>query len=154
MLTTFEMVTHKVLFPTKVNKVIAWVGEMKRLGKITVHKSGPKYIQFIYMGKKVDLFMTKLPDYGRMLAIRTGPNHFSKAMAKRWSEMGWKGVNGQLFLKSELEKQRQINNGRESGIITFTPAPDFPDESSFFDWLGWPYIEPEKREYLYQEPVK
>jgi len=146
-----EMVTHKQLFPTKVNKVREWIDQSHKRGILNIEKAGPRYIKFYYMGKPVDLFMTKPYDYGRMLAIRTGPAHFSKAMANRWHEMGWKGVNGKLYLMNELWETRLL---KDKSTYEFTTPPPFQTEEDFFKWLGWNYIEPEKRESLYQEPVK
>lgn len=95
-------------------------------------KGGPRYYQFIYYGMQVDLFMTNKKQWGRMLALRTGPADYSKKIAARWKEMGYKGHNGEL-----VRLRRGIKGDRVK--------PEFRTEKEFFDFLGWEYVEPEKR---------
>lgn len=73
--------------------------------------------------------MTDAREFGRMLALRTGPASYSKKMAARWVELGWHGKDGKLFNAS--------GTGERAG--------PFPTEQSFFDFLGWAYIKPEAR---------
>lgn len=110
-----------------VNNVAEWV-QKEAHSDAVIEKNGPKYIKFTYQGFPIDLFMTTPEEYGRMLAIRTGPSSFSKRMAKRWVEKGYHGKDGILI--HEISGQR--------------PHP-FHTEKAFFDWLGWKYINPELR---------
>lgn len=90
-------------------------------------KSGEKYIRFEYKGIPVDLFMTSLQDWGRMMAIRTGPESHSKAIAKQWVRLGYHGIDGRLV------------HDRTGEI------PEFLTEKAFYQFLNWPHIIPEAR---------
>lgn len=91
-------------------------------------KGGPRYYQVLYSGAQFDIFMVAPKQWGRMLALRTGPAEYSIKLASRWKELGYVGRNGELI---SLDGRRH--------------KPAFPDEQSFFDFLGWNYVEPERR---------
>lgn len=56
-----------------------------------------RYIQFVTTdGTKVDLFTATPKTWGYIQLIRTGSADFSRAVALRWSQLGYKGVEGQL----------------------------------------------------------
>ncbi len=93
-------------------------------------KGGDRYHKILFGGMQADVFMTNKQQWGRMLALRTGPAEYSKKMAQRWSDMGYKGVNGKL-----------VDVGGES----YCYKPEFPTEQDFFDFLGWDYVKPENR---------
>lgn len=95
-----------------------------------IKKGGPRYCQFLWFGMQIDCFMTTPEQYGRMLSLRTGPAEYSKKMAARWKELGYKGHDGEL-VHIDGEEHRY--------------KPKFPTEKSFFDFLGWEYVEPESR---------
>ncbi|TYP92046.1 hypothetical protein LX73_2292 [Fodinibius salinus] len=123
------------LFPTEANKVIHHI-KMNRQEIVgdcrgyKINKGGNRYYQFMYLGMQVDLFMTTPKQWGRMLAIRTGPAEFTKKMARRWKDLGYKGVDGELV----------YTDGKEH-----RSTPKFPTEKSFFKFLRWDYIEPQNR---------
>lgn len=92
-------------------------------------KGGDRYWQVRFMAMTCDIFMTTEAQWGRMLALRTGPVSYAKQMAARWKELGYEGVNGELVSRDERK----------------TIFKQFPTEKSFFDFLGWDYVAPEWR---------
>ena len=59
--------------------------------------SDGRYVQFFTGdGVKVDLFMCQPETWGYIMAIRTGSSDFSRALAMRWVQLGYKGMEGQL----------------------------------------------------------
>ena len=94
-------------------------------------------------GIQLDLFATNAKDYGRQLAIRTGPASFSaRVIAGGWRRKGWVGTSEGLRREEECEKKGK------TWIVKFanpTIPPDFPTEEGFFEFLGIDYIEPERR---------
>ncbi len=109
------------------NKVINWLSDASN-DMITIEKGGDRYQKFTFNGYKVDLFMPLPQEYGRILAIRTGPDIYSKRLAKRWVELGYEGVDGRLINKS-----------------TGKADLEFPTEESFFEFLSWHYQKPTAR---------
>lgn len=56
-----------------------------------------RYIQFVTStGITVDLFLCRPETWGYIHAIRTGSSDFIRAVALRWSQLGYKGVEGHL----------------------------------------------------------
>ena len=92
-------------------------------------KGGQRYWRVHFMSMPCDIFMTNEQQWGRILALRTGPGSFSKQMASRWCEKRYKGHNGELV---------SLSGNRFK--------PSFPTEQSFFEFLGWDYLEPENRQ--------
>jgi len=105
-----------------------------------IKKGGDRYHQVLFCGMKADIFMTTAQQWGRMLALRTGPDSYSKKMAVRWKEKGFKGVSGEL-LKMKSGKP----STRNPQPATPRYKPKFPTEKSFFDFLGWEYVQPQNR---------
>lgn len=120
----------------KVFKTNSVVGHIERDGicdtsdsrDYTIIKGGNRYHQVLYCGMQCDIFMTNRKQWGRMLAIRTGPAGYSIKLASRCNELGYKGHNGELV---SLDGNRT--------------KPSFPTEKSFYEFLGWDYPEPENR---------
>lgn len=75
-----------------------------------------------------DLFMCNLDNWGNQFLIRTGSTDFTRAVAKRWSQMGWRSAGGYL------EKY----NG--------TPGPRFLEEEELFAFLRMRTPPPNQRE--------
>lgn len=102
-------------------------GEIIR--KYEIVKGNPdtgKYIQFVHpVGIKVDLFTAVPTNFGFIMAIRTGSTEFSKFLAKRWVQLGYKGIEGNLT--------------RDGKIIPVR------SEKAFFDLLDLPMVPPDKR---------
>jgi DNA polymerase/3'-5' exonuclease PolX len=113
------------LFRTHQNLVINYLQKHYRRDKgIKILKGGPRYQQLLLGSTQIDLFMPLESQWGRILALRTGPAALSKRMATRWCELGYKGVDG---------------------VLVPRPSPEFPTEKSFFDFLNWSYKNPENR---------
>lgn len=86
-----------------------------------------RYIQFVTTdGTKVDLFTATPKTWGYIQLIRTGSADFSRAVALRWSQLGYKGVDGAL---------------------TRIGKPiDTPEEADLFALLGMNVPRPHERE--------
>lgn len=93
-------------------------------------KGGDRYQKIVYEHElPVDIFMVKDTDYGRQLALRTGPAKYSKAIASRWNVLGYEGAGDHLIHMQTGEQLQQ----------------PFYKEEEFFEWLGWQYVDPEFR---------
>jgi len=85
-----------------------------------------KYTQRILPeGINLDLFMATKDNWGYILAIRIGPDGYSKYLATTWVRLGYKGIDGMLTKDGE-------------------PVP-VPEEKDLFWLLGLEYVEPEYR---------
>jgi hypothetical protein len=127
-----------------------FVDTIKSLGEIL--KGDPEKGRFVQVklpeGIMLDLFMPQKDDYFRQLAIRTGPNLYSKnVIAAGWSRLGWCGTSDGLRLKNECADTKL-----EGGKITWrciSPKPTLPpvwwSEEEFFKWIKVKYAEPSKR---------
>lgn len=87
---------------------------------------------------KLDLFMPRPADFGRIFAIRTGSKEFSCRLALRWTQMGFTGIGGYLTRAGESCKLR--GQWIEKGEVVA-----FKTEKAFFDFLGIDYVEPRAR---------
>ena len=86
-----------------------------------------RYIQFVTStGITVDLFLCRPETWGYIMAIRTGSADFSKALAGRWVQLGYKGIAGAL-----TRGERPINT---------------PEERDLFELLGMNVPYPHERE--------
>lgn len=107
-----------------------FVQAVNMLEKVKGEPTG-KYTQRILPeGINLDLFMANKDNWGYILAIRIGPDGYSKYLADTWVKQGYKGVDGML-----------IKNGQ--------PIP-IPEEKDLFWLLGLEYVEPEYRLNLRQ----
>ena len=89
--------------------------------------SDGRYVQFFTGdGVKVDLFMCQPETWGYIMAIRTGSSDFSRALAMRWVQLGYKGMEGQLTRFGK-------------------PVPT-PEEADLFDLLHMAVPAPHQRE--------
>lgn len=124
-----QKVASRDLFGAKIiynNQVMRYISSSSDFEKL---KGGERYQKLLYKGEVVvDLFMTTKQEWGRILALRTGSDRYSKLMSSRWVQLGYHGIDGKLIHEDTKE-----------------PAPAFPTEQSFFEFLQWKYIEPEKR---------
>ncbi|MDQ7818790.1 MAG: hypothetical protein RDU14_17315 [Melioribacteraceae bacterium] len=107
-----------------------FVQAVNKLEKVKGEPTG-KYTQRILPeGINLDLFMANKDNWGYILAIRIGPDGYSKYLADTWVRQGYKGVDGML-----------TKNG--------VPIP-VPEEKDLFWLLGLEYVEPEYRLNLRQ----
>jgi|AntDeeMinimDraft_5_1070356.scaffolds.fasta_scaffold11528_3 DNA polymerase/3'-5' exonuclease PolX len=115
------------MFPFRQNLVIHYLTMQHHRRKgLKILKGGPRYQQFLYGTTRVDLFMPVPEQWGRMLAICTGPVSYAKEIAGRCNVLGYEAKDGALI----------HGNGNK---------PEFPTEKRFFKFLKWQYIKPEKR---------
>lgn len=96
-------------------------------------------------GVQLDLFIPHPLDYGRQLAIRTGPSNYSaNVLAKKWSEMGWCGTVDGLRRKSQCDQNGKVWKLKD-GLSHVQLPPAFNTELEFFQFLGLDYVKPEMR---------
>lgn len=91
---------------------------------------------------QLDVFLPHAFDWGRMLAIRTGPADYSARLASAWVRKGYRGTDAGLLPESDC-----IRKGEKWVVKPNTePRPvRFETEASFYDWLRIPWVSPEKR---------
>jgi hypothetical protein len=134
------------------HRIAGFVMNMKAFG--TIDKGSlttGKYVKIIHAesGIAIDVFMTKVPDFYRQFAIRTGSSSFSRdRLAVGWSRKGWTGIEGQLYLKNEVvyDEKGKINLAE---MKTITKPPMWKSEKEFFEFCGvsWEvYGDPKSRE--------
>lgn len=88
-----------------------------------------KYTQrLLPEGIALDIFFAEPGNWGYILAIRTGSADYSHFLATRWSQRGYQGRNGILYMADQQ-----------------TPVHLY-EEQDVFDLVGLPYCQPEKRE--------
>lgn len=92
---------------------------------------------------QVDIFMPQPDDYYRQLAIRTGSADFSRMIAHRWVQAGWRGTEDGLRRHDEVEERSGKFYMKKSVKPTLPPV--WESEHHFFDWLGIEWVEPELR---------
>lgn len=96
-------------------------------------------------GVQLDLFIPQTHDYGRQLAIRTGPsNYSSNVLAKKWVAMGWCGTIDGLRRQSQCDQHDKIWK-LKAGLSNIQMPPAFNTELEFFQFLGLDYVKPEMR---------
>jgi len=104
-----------------------------------LRRNGPRYKRLEMSDAKlyrvkVDLFCVLPPaSWGAILAIRTGPSEFSRALVTRRSLGG--------AMPDEIEQ-------REGALYGAGGRIDTPEEADFFAALGLPWIRPEERTAL------
>lgn len=85
-----------------------------------------KYTQRLVDGHKVEIAIAHPDNFGNLVLIRTGNSDFSHLMMKIALKRGFEQRDGFLY--------------RENKLISI------PDEQLYFDALGVPFIQPEKRD--------
>jgi len=117
---TQELITHP-----------NFVYEVNKLEKVKGEPTG-KYTQRILPeGINLDLFIANRDNWGYILAIRIGPDGYSKYLASTWVKQGFKGVDGNLTKNGEIIPVRE--------------------ERDLFWILGLDYVDPEFRMNLQEE---
>lgn len=107
-----------------------FVGAVNRLEKIKGEPTGKYTQRLLPEGINLDLFIANKDNWGYILAIRIGPDGYSKYLADTWVRQGYRGIDGTL-----------TKNGK--------PIP-VPEENDLFRLLGLEYVEPEYRLNLRQ----
>ncbi len=102
-----------------------FIYEVNKLQKVKGEPTG-KYTQRILPeGINLDLFIANKDNWGYILAIRIGPDGYSKYLASTWVRQGFKGVDGKLTKDGEIIPVRE--------------------ERDLFWILGLEYVDPEYR---------
>jgi hypothetical protein len=125
--------------------------KLEDIGEIT--KDGPRYKQFTYCGRQIDLFLSGADRYGLILAIRTGPANWSHQLVKNRYEGGWM-PNHQMSKDGALWECAALKANPRAGAAeieteqqnpaawTFVPTPT---EEALFAAIGIPKIPPRHR---------
>ena len=107
-----------------------------------------KYGQDGLIPIQLELYITNINDYGRILAIRTGSSFFSHtALAMQWNRRGWCGTEGGLRLKSECIRKSTWKIKPEYKLAPTLP-PIFDTEEKFFEFIGAKWIPPQERSWI------
>jgi DNA polymerase/3'-5' exonuclease PolX len=92
-----------------------------------------------------DIFLPQPFDWGRQLAIRTGPAEYSAHLAHLWSLKGFCGTDQGLLPKGICHQKKdgkwQVTNGFDPQAYRV----EFPEEIDFFNFLGIEMPDPERR---------
>lgn len=90
----------------------------------------------------LDVFTPQHHDWGRILAIRTGPSDYSARLARAWVKLGYRGTEVGLLIETLCRK----NGDKWEPAPNIEPRPErFQTEADFFEFLGLPWVEPSKR---------
>ena len=93
-------------------------------------------------GLPLDVFCPQRHDWGRILAIRTGPSDYSARLAAKWVKLGYRGTEVGLLIEALCRK----NGDKWEPAPNIEPRPErFQTEADFFEFLGLPWVEPSKR---------
>jgi DNA polymerase/3'-5' exonuclease PolX len=127
-----------------IEKNVNLLEERLKIGTFkAVIKNGERYKQLVLNdGVYLDVFITNPGDYGRQLAIRTGPSNYSKMLAGRWKQKGWCGTEDGLRITDQCKKigDRWVCENKNA-----TLPPKFKTEKDFFDFIGMSLIDPRWR---------
>lgn len=128
----------------------------ERYKKIHLPFAGTEFEECYPFGSvyQVDLFITNLADYGRQIAIRTGSSLYTKArIAGGWYQMGWRGTPDGLRRREQMVEIRKNVWEMKPGIAedAIIKPPMFPDERSFYHFIGEPWVDPSKRNWEVQD---
>jgi len=111
--------------------------------------NGSRLKRFVYPSSQIqiELYLTTLFDYGRMLAIRTGSSAYSHHLAVRWGRIGWAGTEDGLRRKSECDRKSTWKIKPEYKLAPTLP-PTFNTEEEFFAFLSIECIPPIQRNWV------
>ena len=113
--------------------------------------NGQRLKRFYYPKSQVqiELYITNLIDYGRIVAIRTGSSAFShNVLAITWNRLGWCGTKDGLRRKKECDHKGQTWKIKKEFKEHSTLPPPFTTEEAFFEFLGIDWIEPSRRSWI------
>jgi len=117
--------------------------------------NGTRLKRFVYhdSGVQIELHITNLADWGRILAIVTGSadySHFKLAMA--WNRKGFCGTEDGLRRKSECIHKSNWKLKPEYRSCPTLP-PVFDTEEHFFEFLGIQWTPPRERNWSLEYKV-
>lgn len=127
------------------------MGQAFPLGYPGLTTNGSRLKKFYYPESDLhmELYITTIQDYGRMLAIRTGSSAYSHSLAVQWNRMGWAGTDAGLRRKSECVHKSTWKIKPEYKLAPTMP-PVFDNEEKFFAFLGIEYTHPKARSWVSQ----
>jgi len=126
------------------------MGQAFPLGYPGLTVNGTRLKKFYYPEHELhmELYITNIADWGRILAIRTGSSAFSHIrLAMTWNRLGWTGTEDGLRRKSECIKKSTWKIKPEYKANPTLP-PVFDTEEKFFAFLGIPYVHPRQRSWV------
>jgi len=112
--------------------------------------NGTRLKRFKYpeSGIQIELHVTTLADYGRILAISTGSSVFSHGLAVQWNRRGLCGTMDGLRYKRECDHKGSTWRIKPE----YKNCPTLPHslftEEDFFAFIGIEWIEPQKRSWV------
>ena len=118
---------------------------------LVVNGSRLKRFKYPESGIQIELYLTTPPDWGRMLAIRTGSSAFSHHLAVQWGRRGWCGTEDGLRRKIECNHKSTWRIKPEYKNCATLP-PEFTDEEKFFAFIGVEFIHPKARSWVSKLP--
>lgn len=118
---------------------------------LVVNGTRLKRFKYPESGVQIELYLTTIQDYGRILAIRTGSSAYSHHLAVRWGRIGWAGTEDGLRRKSECVRKSTWKIKPEYKLCPTLP-PVFDTEEKFFNFLGIEYIHPKARSWVSSKP--
>jgi DNA polymerase/3'-5' exonuclease PolX len=114
---------------------------------LAVNGSRLKRFKYPEKGLQIELHITNINDYGRILAIATGSSSYSHHLAVRWSRLGWAGTENGLRRKSECDHK---STWRIKPAYKNCPTlpPVFQTEEAFLSFIGIEFIHPKARSWV------
>lgn len=128
------------------------MGQVFPAGFLGLKVNGSRLKRFVYpeSGVQIELYITTIADYGRILAIRTGSSAFSHInLALRWNRLGWCGTEDGLRRKIECDHKSTWRIKPEYKANPTLP-PIFDTEERFFEFLGIEWSHPRARSWVSQ----
>jgi DNA polymerase/3'-5' exonuclease PolX len=112
--------------------------------------NGSRLKRFKYpeSGIQIELHITTIADYGRILAIVTGSSAYSHGLAMQWNRRGYAGTTDGLRLKRECDHKGNTWRIKPEYKIAPTLPPVFDTEEKFFEFIGKEWIEPQRRSWV------
>lgn len=114
----FGMITHH-------ERDTGFITTINKWHKIKGDPTG-KYTQRLYQGHKLEIAIAQPENFGNLVLIRTGNADFSHLIMKIALKRGFNQKDGFLY--------------RDDKLIPI------PDEQLYFETLGIPFVQPEKRD--------
>lgn len=114
---------------------------------MVVNGSRLKRFKYPESGIQIELYITNISDYGRILAIRTGSSAYSHHLAVRWGRIGWAGTEDGLRRKSECDRKSTWKIKPEYKLAPTLP-PAFKTEEEFFAFLSIEWLPPIQRNWV------
>ncbi len=115
--------------------------------------NGSRLKRFIYPDSQLqlELYITNIRDWGRILAIRTGSADFAHTqLAMNWNRAGWAGTDEGLRKKSECIHKSTWKIKPEYKANPTLP-PVFDTEENFFAFINVKWVPPQERDWHFKK---